>query len=73
MPSVILKSRFARPLYTCMVDRQCRKFLNRYLTDDVKHTLQKEKIIHPYSKLHPWKSRESFSRYLLNNVIYNEG
>nr|XP_050864078.1 pseudouridylate synthase RPUSD4, mitochondrial-like [Vespula vulgaris] len=72
MPSVILKSRFARPLYTCMVDRQCRKFLNRYLTDDVKHTLQKEKIIHPYSKLHPWKSRESFSRYLLNNVIYNE-
>ncbi|KAL2738702.1 mitochondrial RNA pseudouridine synthase Rpusd4-like [Vespula squamosa] len=72
MPSVILKSRFLGSLYTCMVDKQCQKFLNRCLTGDVKYTLQKEKIIHPYSRLHPWKSRQSFSQYLLNNVIYNE-
>lgn len=73
MTNVILKFPFYVPLYTSTVEKQCPKFLNRYFSDDVKYTLKKEKILHPYRKLHPWKSRESFSRYLLNNVIYERG
>ncbi|XP_047364770.1 mitochondrial RNA pseudouridine synthase Rpusd4-like isoform X2 [Vespa velutina] len=72
MPNVILKFSFSAPLRACTTKKQRQKFLNRHFTDDVKYTVKKEKIIHPYRKLHPWKSHESFSQYLLNNVIYNK-
>ncbi|XP_046835543.1 mitochondrial RNA pseudouridine synthase Rpusd4-like [Vespa crabro] len=72
MPNVILKFSFLAPLRTCTTKKQRQKFLNRHFTDDVKYTVKKEKIIHPYRKLHPWKSHESFSQHLLNNVIYNK-
>lgn len=28
---------------------------------------------HPYKKIHPWKSGNEFSEYLVNNLIYNKG
>ncbi|XP_015184321.1 PREDICTED: RNA pseudouridylate synthase domain-containing protein 4-like isoform X2 [Polistes dominula] len=52
----------------CMIDKQ----LNKYFSGNVKNILEKEKIIHHYRKLHPWKSQESFSKYLLKNVLYNK-
>lgn len=35
--------------------------------------IKQRKELHPYKNIHPWKSIEQFSKYLVDNVIYNEG
>lgn len=49
-----------------------QNFVRTYTSNELEYTLEKEKIIHPYRKLHPWKSCESFSQYLLDNIVYNK-
>ncbi|XP_018302761.1 RNA pseudouridylate synthase domain-containing protein 4 [Mycetomoellerius zeteki] len=36
-------------------------------------TTTTEKVIHPYYRIHPWKSENEFAKDLLKNVIYNSG
>ncbi|KAK2587123.1 hypothetical protein KPH14_002885 [Odynerus spinipes] len=71
MRNTILNVR-AFELCNCMIKKQCQNLTRKYCTDEAKYTLEKKKIIHPYRKLHPWKSLDKFSQYLLNNIIYNK-
>lgn len=34
---------------------------------------KKDKVIHPYRNIHPWKSIDQFTKDLVDNVIYNDG
>jgi len=46
-----------------------RTYYRRYYTESEKD----KKEIHPYRKIHPWKSETEFANSLLKNVIYNTG
>lgn len=43
----------------------------KYSTVGDEHTTKK--VIHPYRRIHPWKSENEFVNNLLKNVIYNAG
>ncbi|XP_015112840.1 mitochondrial mRNA pseudouridine synthase RPUSD3 [Diachasma alloeum] len=43
----------------------------QYRTSDG-NIMDKEKAIHPYRKIHPWKTKTGFSESLADSVIYNK-
>ncbi|XP_063980981.1 mitochondrial mRNA pseudouridine synthase RPUSD3-like [Diachasmimorpha longicaudata] len=43
----------------------------QYRTND-RNIMDKEKQIHPYRKIHPWKTKSGFSESLADSVIYNK-
>ncbi|KZC10958.1 PREDICTED: ribosomal large subunit pseudouridine synthase C-like [Dufourea novaeangliae] len=58
--------------------RICKPGINAFYTkafktDYTQHATQKcsKRDIHPYKRIHPWKSLREFSEDLVNNVIYN--
>lgn len=38
-----------------------------------KNIMDKKTTLHPYRKLHPWKSLIDFTDSILNQIIYNNG
>lgn len=60
---IMRNSEFATTLCTCS-----RKYCTNILENEY---TKKEKVIHPYRQIHPWKSKNEFANSLLKNVIYN--
>ncbi|KYN08111.1 PREDICTED: RNA pseudouridylate synthase domain-containing protein 4-like [Cyphomyrmex costatus] len=48
-----------------------RTCYRKYCTTENHMTTTKQKVIHPYSQIHPWKSENEFANDLLKNVVYN--
>ncbi|KAG5314728.1 RUSD4 synthase, partial [Acromyrmex insinuator] len=50
-----------------------RTCYRKYYTteNDTTTTTTIQKVIHPYNRIHPWKSETEFAKDLLKNVIYN--
>lgn len=44
----------------------------KYCTVGNEYTTKKN-LVHPYRRIHPWKSENEFVNDLLKNVIYNAG
>lgn len=59
-------------LCKCIAKEKVHNFSRTYTSNEAMYTLQKKKKIHPYRKLHPWISHESFSQYLLDNIVYHK-
>ncbi|XP_011703224.1 PREDICTED: RNA pseudouridylate synthase domain-containing protein 4-like [Wasmannia auropunctata] len=55
-------SEFAAAFRTCY---------RKYNTTE-NYTTTKEKVVHPYCRIHPWKSEDEFAKDLLKNIIYNK-
>lgn len=69
MKSMVMLFKTMQTNVSAIACRTCRK----YCTTEKPYTLTKKKEIHPYLRIHPWKSEKEFTKYLLKNIIYNAG